>query len=85
MIPMKIQRKIIDWLGANGITASDVPLGAVPTLRNGRINCPVYLRRNGSHYVSDNGEMAKGTVDVPLLVEPADSDVRNWLARRVAA
>lgn len=82
---MKIQRKIISWLGANGITASDVPIAAVPTLRNGRINCPVYLRRNGSRYVRENGDMAMGTVDVPLLVEPTDTDVRNWLARRAAA
>lgn len=84
---MKTQHKIMDWLRANNITPSDVPITAVPELRNGRIICPVYLRRDGAMYLVNPGAAAArpamGEVDVPLLVEATDGIVREWLAGRV--
>ena len=84
MMPMAIQHKIMDWLRANGINPSDVPLVAVPLLADGQIHCPVYLRRNGSRYLDEKRNVAMGSVDVPLRVQPTGV-VADWLADRVPA
>jgi hypothetical protein len=84
MIPMEVQRPIMAWLRANGIDPSDVPVDAVATIENGRITCPVYVRRDGSRYLDDNRHVAMGSVDVPLREQPTGI-VADWLAGKVPA
>jgi hypothetical protein len=84
MIPMKVQRPIVAWLRANGINPGDVPIDAVATIKDGRITCPVYLRRDGSRYLDKDRNVAMGSVDVPLREQPAGI-VADWLAGKVPA
>lgn len=81
---LEIMDEVMGWLRANGIEPTDVPITAVPTVRNGRIICPVYLRRNGKFYL-DGDDPARGRVDVPLLVEATSGTLKAWLAGKVPA
>ena len=57
-------------------------------MMDGKLTVGVYLRRNGSFYVVGSGDgapIARGTVTVPLLVEPESANLKRWLAGMVPA
>jgi hypothetical protein len=81
----EIMDEICDWLRANDIEPRDVPIEAVPDLSvEGRITCPVYLRRDGKLYVDGSGEAARGSVTVSLKVKPPAA-LYGWLAGLAAS
>jgi len=77
-IAIGVMGEICEWLRANDVEPSIVPLWAVPKLAGGRLATPVHLLRDGKKYVVD-GEVAMGSIDVPLKVEPPAS-LAEWLA-----
>ena len=83
MARLKLHDDICDWLRANKITPADVPVDAVPVIKDGQITIRVYLRRNGSFYLinpdSDDATVAESTVTVPMVVQPGEGLAR-WLA-----
>lgn len=80
----EIMGDICDWLNANGIPALRVPFTAVPKIANGQITVPVHLLRNGARYLDARGDVATGSMSVPLRVEPPAS-LADWLAGKVPA
>lgn len=67
---MDVMDDICAWLKANNIAPRDVPLTAVPKVADGQIKTRVYLRRDGKAYLDARGDVATGSIEVPLLVEP---------------
>jgi hypothetical protein len=60
---------ICGWLRDNGIVPEDVPVDARVTLDEGTMTIDVYLKRDG-HLVIEDGEVARGTITVPLVRRP---------------
>lgn len=81
---MKIMKEICGWLNANGIPADRVPLGAVPKIADGHITTPVHLLRDGRRHLDGEGDVATGSMSVPLKVQPPAS-LERWLAGKVPA
>lgn len=81
---MRIMKDICDWLDANGIPHARVPLHVVPKIANGQITTPVHLVRAGRPYLDGKGDIAMGSMSVPLRVEPP-AVLADWLAGKVPA
>ncbi len=81
---MKIMKNICDWLDANGIPHARVPLHVVPKVADGQITVTVTLLRSGRLYLDGKGDVATGSMSVPLRVEPP-AVLADWLAGKVPA
>lgn len=79
VIAIHVMDDICQWLRANDVTPGHVPIWAVPRISDGRMTMPVYLMRDGKKYIGDDGEIAFGSIDVPLLEEPP-TVLSQWLA-----
>lgn len=77
-LAIKHMDTIMEWLRANDIEPTDVPVWHVPKISDGQITCRVYLRRDGRKYLVD-GEPAMDTVVVPLKEAPPEV-LSQWLA-----
>lgn len=82
---------LLDWLAANGIDHKDIPHGTRPSLVDGQLTFPAYLRDPQGRVQEDPAYradlLADGTterrplthtVTVPVTVEP-NADVLQWL------
>jgi hypothetical protein len=61
--------EIVAWLSRAGLDPKNVPIGASVVLGDSTMTIDVYLTRDGQKYV-ENGDIARGTVTVPLVYPP---------------
>lgn len=60
---------ITAWLSRAGVDPKNVPIDAKVVVAADRMTIDVYLTRDGQRYV-ENGDIARGTVTVPLVYPP---------------
>lgn len=76
-------KEVCDWLTANGVNPSRIPMWATPSIADGKLTIQRKVERNGRDVLDPSGAMGvlTETVSVPLLVEPPP-DIAEWLAPR---
>lgn len=67
---IELQKPICAWLEANNVVPGTVPVTAKVVFDNGSMTLDVWLTRDGEKYL-EGGEPARGTLTVPVLVEPS--------------